>query len=163
VTDPPYGVPIQGYVAGKGATKYREFVEMSGKQTDAQLTTFFRSFLRNCATYSVDGAMVYSFIDWKHCFELQDAARGVMTELTNICGWTTPARGCGSGYRGGHEFCRVFRSGREKRGEALGLSNRRSRSNHWQYPGANGFYKGRERDLADHPTIKNCAMISDIL
>jgi hypothetical protein len=105
VTDPPYGVPIQGHVAGKGATKYREFVEMSGKQTDAQLTTFFRSFLRNCATYSVDGAMVYSFIDWKHCFELQDAARGVMTELTNICVWTKPSPGLGSGYRSGLEFC----------------------------------------------------------
>ena len=163
VTDPPYGVRVQGHVAGKGATKYREFVEMSGKQTDAELYSFFRAFLRNCAAHVADGALIYGFIDWRHCFVLQDAAHGVMTELTNVCVWTKSSPGLGSGYRSAHELCLVFRSGRRKRATTLGLANRRNRSNHWQYPGANGFYKGRERDLVDHPTIKCCAMIVDIL
>lgn len=162
-SDPPYGVRVQGHIGGKGATKYREFVEMSGRQTNAELTTFFRAFLRNCAANVVDGAFVYAFIDWRHAYELQDAARGVMTELTNVCVWTKPSPGLGSGYRSAHEFCLVFRSGRAKRTRDLGLTRRRTRSNHWQYPGANGFYKGRKRDLQDHPTVKNSAMIADIL
>ncbi len=39
----------------------------------------------------------------------------------------------------------------------------RYRTNVWSYPGANTFRKGRDQDLADHPTVKPVAMIADAI
>lgn len=40
---------------------------------------------------------------------------------------------------------------------------RRYRTNVWNYAGANTFRKGRAQDLADHPTVKPVAMVSDAI
>ena len=41
-TDPPYNVPIDGHVSGRGTIKHREFAMASGEMTPAQFEEFLR-------------------------------------------------------------------------------------------------------------------------
>ena len=40
MTDPPYNIPIDGFVGGKGATKHREFAVASGEMSDGEFIAF---------------------------------------------------------------------------------------------------------------------------
>jgi DNA modification methylase len=70
----------------------------------------------------------------------------------------------GSLYRSKHELVCVFR----KRGAThvnnveLGKHGR-NRTNVWDYAGVNSFGKGRDADLADHPTVKPTALVADAI
>ena len=58
----------------------------------------------------------------------------------------------------------VFKSGKAKHTNNFGLGETgRYRTNVVKYSGANGFRKGRKRDLEDHCTIKPTALIADFL
>jgi DNA modification methylase len=41
-TDPPYNLPIDGHVSGKGQVRHREFAMASGEMTPEQFTQFLR-------------------------------------------------------------------------------------------------------------------------
>jgi hypothetical protein len=57
-TDPPYNVPIQGHVGGRGGFTHREFAMASGEMTDAQFTEFLSTFLQRVESFAQDGARV---------------------------------------------------------------------------------------------------------
>ena len=94
VLDVPYNVKIAGHAGGRGRIKHREFVCASGEMSPEAFTAFLRESLGLCATSSVDGAIHFVFIDWRHMEELLAAGRAVYTELKNLCVWArpTPAR-----------------------------------------------------------------------
>ena len=68
-TDPPYNVPVAGHVSCLDAVKHREFVMASGEMTPREFTAFLSRSLGNLARYSVDGAIHFVCMDWRHMRE----------------------------------------------------------------------------------------------
>lgn len=164
--DPPYNVPIEGHVGGSGAVHHREFAMASGEMTEAEFTAFLSTSLCLLAKHSVDGALHYVCIDWRHASELLAAGRSAYTELKNLCVWVKDNAGMGSLYRSQHELIYVFKNGRAPHQNHVQLGRfGRYRSNVWRYAGINSF--GRATDegnlLALHPTVKPTALVADAL
>jgi DNA modification methylase len=162
-TDPPYNVPIDGHVCGLGAVKHAEFAMASGEMSEAEFTGFLRTVLANLAAASVDGALHFVCMDWRHMLELLSAGRQIYSELKNICVWNKTNGGMGSLYRSKHELVAVFKHGSAPHINNVELgSNGRYRTNVWDYAGVNTF--GKERDaLAIHPTAKPVQLIEDAI
>lgn len=161
-SDPPYNVPIAGHVSGNANA--REFAMASGEMTVAEFTAFLRAVFRLCAMFSSDGSIHFQCMDFRHMREVLDAGDGVYTQFKQLIVWDKGLGGQGAFYRSQHELIFVFKSGRAKHTNNFGLGETgRYRTNIWSYPGAVGFRKGREQDLADHPTIKSLAMVMDAI
>lgn len=159
--DAPFNVPIAGHVSG--SDKAREFAMASGEMTPAEFTHFLRSVFRMCVRYSADGSIHYQCMDWRHIREILDAADGVYTQFKQLLVWKKQSGGQGAFYRSQHELIFVFKSGRAKHINTFGMGETRYRTNVLEYNGACGFYKGRDRDLTDHVTIKSTALVADLL
>jgi hypothetical protein len=81
ITDPPYNVPIQGHVCGKGRHQHPEFAVACGELSSDAFISFLRESLMRLAAVSVDGAVHYLFMDWRHARELLTAAAMVYLGL----------------------------------------------------------------------------------
>jgi DNA modification methylase len=165
-TDPPYNVPIDGHVSGKGSIKHREFAMGIGEFNSLEFTNFLAQSCRGFARYSVDGSIHFVCMDWAHSSEILEAGRNVYSELKNICVWAKHNAGMGSLYRSQHEFIFVFKSGRaaHKNNVQLGKHGR-NRSNVWSYPGANNFGRPTEEGPLQklHPTVKPVRLVADCI
>jgi hypothetical protein len=138
----------------------------SGEMNRPEFTAFLGEALRNLAAFSVDGALHYICMDWRHAEELLAAGRGVYGELKNMCVWIKSNCGMGSLYRSQHELVFVFKHGRNGHRNNVQLGQfGRNRSNVWRYPGANSFARcGEEGNLlALHPTVKPVALVADAI
>ena len=82
-TDPPYNDPIDGYVAGFGRIHHPEFPVASGEMSSWEFTGFLNQFMAQVARNSVDGALQFICMDWRHSAELISAAQSVYSELKN--------------------------------------------------------------------------------
>lgn len=163
-TDPPYNVPIDGHVCGLGSIKHREFKMASGEMSSAAFTDFLRRSFEGMARYSVDGALHYVCMDWRHIEELYGAARDVYSGLKALCVWNKDNGGMGSLYRSKHELIFVWKVGDAPHINTIELGKHgRYRTNVWNYPGANTFRRGRLDDLAMHPTVKPVALVVDAI
>jgi len=165
-TDPPYNVPIDGHVSGKGRVRHRDFAMASGEMTALQFTQFLTTVLRLLVRHSADGSLHYICMDWRHLLELLTAADGVYSELKNLCAWVKDNAGMGSLYRSQHELVLVFKSGAAPHRNNVQLGQYgRNRTNVWQYPTINNF--GRRGDegnlLTLHPTVKPVALVADAI
>jgi len=164
IHDPPYNVKIQGNVGGRGRVKRREFICASGEMTSPEFQAFLESALGLCAKHSLDGAIHYVFIDWRHVADLIAAGADAFDELKNMCVWVKNNAGQGSFYRSEHELVLVFKHGQAPHLNNFGLgAGGRNRSNVWRYAGANTFRAGRMDELKMHPTVKPVAMIADAI
>lgn len=162
--DPPYNVPIDGFVSGNGRNRHREFVMGAGEMSPAAFTGFLRAIFRMCVRFSSEGSIHYHCMDWRHVRELLDAADGVYAEHKQLVVWDKGNGGQGAFYRSQHELVFVFKSGRGRHVNNFGLGEKgRYRTNVVRYAGANTFRKGRARDLADHSTVKPTALVADFL
>jgi DNA modification methylase len=165
-TDPPYNVPIDGHVSGKGRVRHREFLMASGQMISTQFTRFLTTALELAIRHSAPGSLHYVCMDWRHQHELLTAALGIYAELKNLCVWVKDNAGMGSLYRSQHELIYVFKNGRTRHRNNVELGQHgRNRSNVWQYPSPNQFgRKGEEGNLAAlHPTVKPVALIADAI
>ncbi len=163
-TDPPYNVPIDRHVCGLGKARHREFVMASGEMSDAEYRQFLKLGCGHLAASSIDGAIHFICMDWRHAHDLQTATDGIYHELKNICVWNKTNGGMGSLYRSKHEFVFVFKSGTGPHINNVELGRYgRSRSNVWDYPGVNTFKPGRNEELAIHPTVKPVALVADAI
>ncbi len=162
--DPPYNVPIAGHVSGLGRVRHREFAMASGEMSAAAFTGFLVTTLGHHAAHSVDGAIHFVCMDWRHMDALLTAGRQVYAELKNLCVWTKTNAGMGSLYRSQHELVFVFKvgTGAHVNNVALGRHGRH-RSNVWTYPGVNTFGADRAATLAMHPTVKPVRMVADAI
>jgi DNA modification methylase len=164
IHDPPYNVRIQGNVGGRGRIKRREFACASGEMDSAEFIAFLKETLGPCAHNSVDGAIHFVFIDWRHVGELIAAGSEVFDDLKNMCVWVKSNAGQGSFYRSQHELVLVFKHGNGAHLNNFGLgAGGRTRSNVWRYAGVNSFRAGRMDELKMHPTVKPVAMIADAM
>ena len=120
--------------------------------------------MQQMAACSIDGAVHYHFMDWRHLEELLAAGRVVYGELLNMCVWTKTNAGMGSFYRSQHELVFVFKvgAGPHTNNVRLGVHGR-NRSNVWSYPGVNSFGAERQQTLAWHPTVKPVRLVADAI
>lgn len=162
-TDPPYNVPVSGHVSGLGAVRHREFAMASGEMSQAEFTAFLRSVFGQLAAHSIDGAIHYVCMDWRHMTEVLAAGGEVYSELKNLCVWAKTNGGMGSLYRSQHEFVFVFKAGTAAHINNVELGKfGRNRTNLWSYAGVNSF-GSNQKDLALHPTVKPVALIADAI
>lgn len=162
--DPPYNVPIDGFVSGNGRNLHREFVMAAGEMSRPEFTTFLRTIFKNCARFSADGSIHYHCMDWRHMRELLDAADGVYDQFKQLIVWKKDNGGQGAFYRSQHELVFVFKAGKAKHTNNFGLGETgRYRTNVVEYAGANTFRKGRDIDLAAHSTVKPTALVADFI
>lgn len=163
-SDPPYNVPIDGFVSGLGKTRHREFAMGTGEMSREQFVTFLSVTVAAVKTVLIDGAILYLCMDWRHGGELCEAAAQNGLEPKNLCVWVKSNAGMGSFYRSQHELVYVFKQGEGPHQNHFGLgAGGRNRSNVWQYRGVNAFGKDRMSLLGLHPTVKPVAMIADAL
>jgi DNA modification methylase len=103
-------------------------------------------------------------MDWRHITDLIDVGREVYDDMVNLAVWAKSTPGQGSFYRSQHELVGIFRVAGDQHLNNIQLGRHgRSRSNVWNYPGANTFRKGRMEDLKLHPTVKPIALVSDAI
>ncbi len=163
-TDPPYNVRIDGHVCGLGNTKHREFAFASGEMSTEEFTAFLSNVFAHLAVHTVEGAIQFICMDWRHMREVLDASNGTFSELKNLCVWSKTNGGMGSLYRSQHELVFVFKSGRAAHINNVELGRHgRYRTNVWSYAGINSFGATRDGDLAMHPTVKPTAMVADAI
>jgi DNA modification methylase len=162
--DPPYNVPVEGHVSGKGKIRHREFAQGSGELTRDEFIQFLNKTCGLLAKHSRDGAIHYVCMDWRHAAELLAAGQEVYTELKNIAVWVKSNPGMGSLYRSQHELVFVFKSGTGRHTNNVELGKHgRNRSNVWTYDSASvQAHKGNNL-LALHPTAKPVQLVIDAL
>ncbi|WP_156680879.1 DNA modification methylase [Sphingomonas profundi] len=160
LTDPPYNVPVRS-ISTTG--RHASFAMAAGEMKPAAFTDFLTGFIGAAQPVLADGALVYVFMDHAHLGEL--LAAGQMAGLTykQLLVWVKAAAGLGSFYRSGHELVAVFKHGKGKHCNNLMLGRYgRNRSNVLSYPGVMSMPGGRKA-LKMHPTVKNVAMIADLI
>jgi 16S rRNA G966 N2-methylase RsmD len=162
--DPPYNVPVDGHVSGLGRHRHGEFAMASGEMSEAEFVNFLETVLSHHTAHSVDGAIHFVCMDWRHFGELLVAGRSVYSEFKNLCVWEKTNAGMGSLYRSQHELVLVFKAGTAPHVNNIELGRHgRYRSNVWRYAGANGFGAERDKDLEMHPTVKPVRLIADAI
>ena len=162
--DPPFNVRVNGHVGGRGKIKHAEFAFASGEMTKPAFTQFLTESLVQAARVSVDGAIHFVCMDWRHIEELSAAGAAVYDDQLNLCVWDKGRPGQGSLYRSEHELVLVYKVGTavHRNGVELGRHGR-NRSNIWRYKGAGAFKAGGLEELSWHPTVKPVAMVADAL
>lgn len=163
-TDPPYNVPIDGHVCGKGGIKHKEFQQASGEMSPKEFTEFLTSVMKQAQIFSIDGAIHYYFMDWRHISEIMGAGTTIFGPLKQLSVWNKDNGGMGSFYRSKHELVFIF-----KNGEAPHINNfklgehGRYRTNVWDYSGVNTIRAGRMQELEMHPTVKPVGLVADAI
>lgn len=165
-TDPPYNVPIAGHASGLGKIGHRDFAMAVGEMDEAEFTSFLRNVCLLLTKSTMDGAIHFICMDWRHMGELLTAGKGPYSELKNVCVWVKHNAGMGSLYRSQHEFVFVFKQGHVSHRNNIQLGRfGRCRSNVWSYAGANSFGRGTDEGnlLRLHPTVKPVTLIADAM
>jgi len=162
-TDPPYNVPIAGHVKGRqGRVRHQEFAFASGEMDQPAFAAFLQAALTNIARASLDGAIAFVCMDWRHLVEISAAGAAAFAELKNVVVWNKTAAGQGSLYRSQHELIFVFKVGRAEHRNSFGLgASGRTRSNVWTYPAPAAATS--QAGLTQHPTVKPVALVADAL
>ena len=161
--DAPYNLTISS-VVGRGATKHREFAMASGEMTREAFIAFLKQCLGAAAQVSIDGAVHFVCMDWRHIGELVTSGQSIYGAMLNLIAWVKSNAGQGSFYRSQHELIGVFRVGDTPHLNTVELGRYgRHRSNVWHYAGANSFRAGRLEDLRAHPTVKPIALVADAI
>jgi len=165
-TDPPYNVPIQGHVSGRGAVQHREFPMASGEMSEGEFERFLLTCFKQLCAFSCSGSMHFICIDWRHLRELLGAGAEIYGSLSNLCVWVKSNGGMGSLYRSRHELIGVYKNGKasHRNNVQLGCYGR-NRTNVWSYPGVSAFGRQGEEGnlLALHPTVKPVALVADAI
>ena len=160
--DPPYNVPVNGFVNAKG--RHREFAMASGEMSQDAFRAFLAETLGACASVSRDGAVHFVCMDWRHMEDVCRVGSGVYGDLINLCMWNKSNAGMGSLYRSKHELVFVYRVGNTPHFNAVELGRHgRNRTNVWDYASVNSLAGSRRQDLELHPTVKPAAMVADAI
>ncbi len=162
--DPPYNVPVDGHVCKAGEHTHREFTMASGEMTSSQFITFLSEVFKHAVDHSLDGAIHFIAMDWRHVSEMVEMGRPLYSELKNICVWNKTVGGMGSFYRSKHEFIFVFKVGSSSHINNIELGRSgRYRTNIWDYCSP-AKAKGVQQSISrEHPTVKPVALVIDAI
>jgi DNA modification methylase len=113
---------------------------------------------------SVDGAIHFHCMDWRHIGEVREAGEEVYDALKNLLVWVKDNAGMGTFYRSQHELIFAYKVGTAAHTNTFELGQSgRYRSNVLHYPGVNKFKTGAGDELGMHPTVKPVAMVADLI
>jgi ParB-like chromosome segregation protein Spo0J len=162
--DPPYNVAIAGHASGLGAVKHADFAMASGELSSAEFVSFLKTSLGHGVRCSINGAIHFVCMDWRHMKELQAAGEEIYSGLENLCVWNKSNAGMGSLYRSKHELIFVFKVGTAAHINNVALGRHgRHRTNVWDYLSQNALNGTAKSKLALHPTVKPVVMIADAI
>ena len=68
--DTPYNVAIEGNVSGLGSVHHHDFAMACGEMSVDQFTAFLARIFSLLARYSLDGAIHFICMDWRHMAEV---------------------------------------------------------------------------------------------
>lgn len=163
-TDPPYNVPIDGFVGGKGKIKHKEFAMAAGEMSEDEFISFLKTSFKNLVNHSVDGSIHFICMDWRHMKKIEAAGKGVYSELKNLIVWVKDNGGMGTFYRSRYGLIFAFKNGTAEHINSFELGQHgRYRTNVWEYKGVNTRKAGRLEELELHPTVKPVQMIADAI
>ncbi len=164
ITDPPYNIRIQGFASGKGKARHKNFAMAAGEMSEREFRKFLRDVLVVAKAAARPGALIYSFMDWRHIEDLIAVGREELEELVHLCVWVKQSGGMGTLYRSQHELVAVFkaRAGSAINNVQLGRFGR-NRTNVWHYDRPTGLTVTGRDELALHPTVKPARMIADAI
>ena len=162
LTDPPFNVPIGGHVSTTG--RHEEFVQASGEMSVEEYRKFLATFLVLIAHCLRPGGAAFVFQDWRSIAALVSETERAGLDMINLCVWAKTNAGMGSLYRSRHELVVVARKpgGKPVNNVQLGKYGR-SRTNVWEFPGANSMGSEARKLLSEHPTPKPVAMLSEAI
>jgi hypothetical protein len=137
--DPPYNVRVRD-IGGRGQVKHQEFAMASGEMSQPAFTRFLTETLALAGSVSIDGAVHFVCIDWRHVGDLVTAGGEAYDAMLNLIVWAKSNAGQGSFYRSQHELIGVFRVGNTPHLNTIDLGRHgRSRSNVWKYAAPTHF------------------------
>jgi len=161
--DTPYNVVIENNVSGLGSFRHHDFAMACGEMSVAQFTDFLARVFFLLARYSLDGALHFICMDWRHLSEVLTAGGQVYIELKNICVWVKNHTGMGAFYRSRHELILVYKHGRAPHRNNILLGKYgRDRTNVWMYPSPRTLSEEGNL-LGMHPTPKSVRMVADAI
>lgn len=162
-TDPPYNLAANEF-SNKGATKHTDFAMGAGEMSDQEFADFIEKIMRASIEHSVDGAIHYICMDWRHGWHMCEAAKKAYGSVIpkQLVVWNKNNGANGSFYRAKHELIYIFKSGEEKHLSHLELADR-IRYNVWDYPNATAFNNPDRKELQNHPTPKPVQMVVDAI
>lgn len=162
--DPPYNVPIDGHVSGRGKVTHPEFAMASGELSAAEFEAFLAKALVQLAAFTHPGSLHFLCMDWRGMKFLLAAAEPIYSELINLCVWNKANAGMGSLYRSKHELVFVFKNGQAPHINNVQLGKHgRNRANVWDYASQNTWANSAKSKLSLHPTVKPVALIADAI
>lgn len=162
-SDAPYNLSAKT-ISGKGKHQHGDFAMASGEMAAPEFTRFLTTSFDLLAKFSIDGAIQFQCMDWRHMREMLDAGYSAYSELKQLVLWKKHSAGMGSFYRSQHELIFVWKSGNAAHVNNFGLGETgRHRSNVWDYRGNAGFHRERNDELASHGTVKPWSMVADAI
>ncbi|WP_291726193.1 DNA-methyltransferase [Bernardetia sp.] len=161
-TDPPYNLPTN-FFSGKGKVTHTDFAEGAGEMSDDEFALFIQQIYETAVKHSVDGAIIYLCMDFRHAWHVCQGAYPVFKtrEPKQLLVWNKSQAGNGSFYRAKHELIFIYKKGKAKHTSKLGLADR-FRANVVEYPIASSFSNPDREVLENHPTPKPVQMVSDV-
>jgi DNA modification methylase len=163
-TDPPYNVPVNGHVMGRGKVRHEEFAMASGEMSVAAFITFLAKVMKLLVAVSRSGSLHYVFMDAMHMREMLAAGDSAYERFVTLCIWAKTNAGQGSFYRHQTELVFIWRKAGAGHTNNIQLGKfGRNRSDLWTYAGANTFRAGRMEDLKAHPTVKPLPLVADAI
>jgi DNA modification methylase len=165
-TDPPYNLPADA-IGNLGKKRHKDFAQGSGEMSDEEFMLFLRKIMDVSCFISIEGALHYIWMDFRHVWHMTEAGREPYKTLEpkQMCIWNKDIAGMGSFYRAKHELCFIYKfdpTGKSKHLSNVDLKDR-IRNNVWEYAGGNSLSNPDREQVKSHPTPKNVAMSRDAI
>lgn len=159
LTDPPYNLPTDFFLVTE---RHEDFVEAAGEMTDEEFIDFLAEVMHLGCKYTVDGAIHYVFMDWRHVWHMSSAAALIYGSPVpkQLVVWAKDLMAMGSFYRSKHELCFVFKNGTAAHVSNIDLKDR-IRTNVWNYPSGLSTANPDRGLMKEHPTPKPVQMFAD--
>jgi len=159
-TDPPWNIPIKGFVS----SQHDDFKMGAGEMSNEAFAAFIRTFTGLAADALETDGVMFTCIDWRSFDLIVRAGREAGLTLINTAVWNKGSGGMGGLYRSAHELIPVFCKGKSPRVNNVALGKHgRDRTNVWSYPGANRRGSSAGEALKDHPTPKPVDLVHDAI
>lgn len=164
-SDPPFNLPVDGFISGLGKIRHREFHSASGEMDRDQFTTFLADVFHQMARNLEAGSLAYICMDHRHLVEMMTAGESSFSEFKTLCVWVKHAGSMGGIYRNQMELIFIWKAGRGRNRDNVGLGKYgRTRTTVWNYPGIAGFRYSEGGDLLKtHPTCKPVRLVADAI
>lgn len=162
-TDPPYNLPAD-FIGNTERKIHDNFKVAGGEMSDIEFAQFLESVMSQMRAISVDGAIHYICMDFRHIWHMVEAGQRVYGTLSpkQLVVWKKDCGANGSFYRAMHELIFIYKSGDARHVSHLELKDR-IRYNVWEYPGGNSLANPDWEMIKEHPTPKPVQMIVEAI